>query len=137
MATLADIREALRAQLDTIPGLQASAYQLGNPTPPAAEITVGPTEYDLALGRGLDRVTLLARVYVAPTTDVGGQKLLDRLLAPTGAESVKTVLETDPTLGGIVDDVHVLRHGGYMTFVQDGRAAYLGTEFTVEILTSN
>src|SRR4051794_6804851 len=103
MASLTEIREALAANLDTLPELQVSPYLLSNPTPPSAEVQPGVTDYDLAGSRGLDRWRFTVRVFVGMTTDIGAQKRLDRMLASSGTESVKQALESDSTLAGAAD----------------------------------
>lgn len=133
---MAEIREGLRARLDTITGLQASAYLLSNPTPPCAEIQPGEIEYDRAMARGMDGTQMTVRVYVGNTTDIGSQKRLDRMLAPAGADSVKAAIEADRTLGGVVDDLRVTRCSGYRVYSRAGmpNATVLGAEWDIEVI---
>lgn len=107
MASMEDIREGLATRLRTIPGVQVSPYLLGAPTPPALHVVPPSIEYDLAMGRGLDALTFTVQGFVAFGSDIGTQKRLDLWRAPTGLESVKTAIEGDKTLGGVVDNVHV------------------------------
>lgn len=134
MTSLTDIREGLAANLATISGLQQSAYLLSNPTPPAAEVQPDEVEYDRSFQRGTDRWQLIVRCFVGATSDVGAQKRLDRMLASSGADSVKQALESDRTLGGAADDVRVVRCTGYRIFARDGGASVLGAEWTVQVL---
>jgi hypothetical protein len=134
-ATLAQIREGLAANLATIADIQISPYVLSNPTPPAAEIEPAPVEYDQAFGRGHDRWTMTVRVFVGLTTDIGAQKRLDLYLAPSGATSVKTALESDCTLGGTVQDLHVTGCSGYRVFGRQGQAPVLGAEWQLTVIT--
>ncbi len=118
MASLANIRAGLAANLSTIDGWQISAYHLSSAVMPSLQV-MGPEElsYDLAFGRGLDQWTMSIMAFAGLTTDVGAQKVLDTLL-DTG--SVKTALQTDKTLGGAARDLRV-------TDMQDYRAYVLGT----------
>lgn len=134
-ATLAQIRTGLAANLASITGLAQSAYVLSNPTPPAAEIEPGPVEYDQAFGRGHDRWAMTVRVFVGLTTDIGAQKRLDTYLAPSGATSVKTALESDLTLGGTVQDLHVTGCSGYRVYPRQGQAPVLGAEWQLTVIT--
>lgn len=136
MADLAAIRAGLAARLATIEGLQQSAYVLAQPTPPAVEVMPGPIDYDLAMGRGLDRRNFTVRAFVGLTGDIGAQKLLDKLLAKDGPQSIKAAIESDPTLGGVVDDLHVRRNTGYRVFVK-GSDQVLGSEWEIEVLESD
>ncbi len=134
--TLQAIREGIAANLETLNGVQQSAYLLANPTPPAAEVQPGEIEYDLAMGRGLDRWNLTVRVFVGFTSDKGAQIRLDKMLAPSGVDSVKAAIEAEPTLGGACDDLHVKRCTGYRLYNRAGQAAVLGAEWEIEVLAS-
>lgn len=136
MADLSVIREALARNLAAIPGLAQSPYLLSSPTPPAAEIQPDEVIYDQAMRRGLDRWRLTVRVFVGFTSDIGAQKRLDRMLATTGVESIKAALESDPTLGGAVDDLRVTGCSGYRLFSRDGGQSVLGAEWQVEVLAA-
>lgn len=132
MASLAEIREGLAANLATIGGFQVSAYALGNPTPPSAEIVPARIEYDHAGSRGLDVYVVTVRVFVGLASDVGAQKQLDEFLDKDGTSSVKEAIESDPTLGGVVDDLSVKSSSGYRVFEAGGRPV-LGAEWDVEL----
>jgi hypothetical protein len=142
MADLAAIREGLATNLRTLPEAtmperRVYAYLKGRPVPPCAEVEPGPTTYDLAMGRGLDQLQLKVRVFIGLDTDEHAQKTLDRMLATTGPDSVKTAIEADRTLGGAASDARVTGASGYLTFGTDERARVIGAEWTVEVLTSH
>lgn len=132
MATLADIRAGLAANLGAIPSLQVSAYALANPTPPCVEIVPSLIEYDRALKRGADQWTVTVRVFVGLASDIGAQQRLDLHLASSGQDSVKEAVESDATLGGAVADLRVRSASGYRVY-GDGRL--LGAEWEVEMLS--
>ena len=136
MASLTSIREGLAANLDTIPKLQASAYLLSNPTPPAAEVQPGAIDYDRAMGRGHDDWLFTVRVFVGFTSDIGAQRRLDGMLASAGSASVKAAIESDPTLDGACEDLLVTRCTGYRLFGREGGAALLGAEWEVQVLAA-
>jgi hypothetical protein len=54
-------------------------------------------------------------------------------MAPTGTESVKAAVETDKTLGGVVDSARVTRHEE-PGFYDYGGTTLLGVEFTIEVM---
>jgi len=130
MATLKQIREGLATRLDTITGIQASAYMLTNPTPPAAHVIPGSIDYDGAMQRGHDVWELTVQVFVGLVADRGAQLRLDTMLAPSGGDSVKAAIEGDRTLGGVVDTLRVSRMTGYQVFNLE-RGPVLGAEWTV------
>lgn len=136
MAGLSEIRAGLAENLRSIQGIQVSPWLLSNPTPPAIEIQPGEIDWDRAMQRGLDELTLTIRAFVAISTDIGAQHRLDELLAPSGPSSVKAAAESDRTLGGLVDDLRVTRCTGYRLFTRDGGVSVLGAEWTVQIFAS-
>ena len=139
-ATLTQIREGLAANLAALDDVQVSPYMLANPTPPTVHLypggAAGDIEYDLAMRRGLDRWPFTVQAFVGSPSDIGAQVRLDEFIAPSGARSVKTVLEADPTLGGIVGGLQVVSCGGYRLYVFEGRAPVLGAEWHVEVLST-
>jgi hypothetical protein len=113
MADIATIRQGLASNLETIRNIQISAYMLAAPTPPCIHIFPATIEFDRGMHRGLDIVNFTVEAFVAFGLDQGGQMRLDRLLAPSGAESVKEAVESDRTLGSTVQDVWVTRLSDY------------------------
>jgi hypothetical protein len=118
VASFHDIREGLAANLRTVRfsnGVQpaVSPYMRSDPVPPGIQVFPGPLTYDLAMGRGLDQPTWVVQAYVAFTTDIGSQTLLDELCAPTGPSSVKQAVEADRTLSGLVAALQVVSMSGY------------------------
>jgi len=113
MADIATIRQGLARNLETIRNIQISAYMLAAPTPPCIHIFPATIEFDRGMHRGLDIVAFTVEAFVAFGLDQGGQMRLDRLLAPSGAESVKEAIESDRTLGSAVQDVWVTRLSDY------------------------
>lgn len=102
------VREAIADTLD-IPGVNVSPYVLAQPTPPGIQIIPPSVVYDYSMGAslGLDEWMFIVQGFVALTTDIGAQMLLDDLCAPAGSSSVKALLEADRTLGGLVETLHV------------------------------
>jgi hypothetical protein len=115
MADIATIREGLARNLESLRNVQVSAYMLASPTPPCLHIFPATIEYDRSMHRGLDLVNFTIEAFVAFGLDQGGQIRLDRMLAPTGLDSVKESVERDKTLGQMVQDVWVSRVSTYRT----------------------
>lgn len=110
--SIATVRAGLAANLSRIADVQVSAYVLSEPTPPTLQIRSGEITYDRAMGRGLDEATMIVQALVAFSSDGGSQAQLDGLMAPNGATSVKAAVESDLTLGGACDQVHVVSCSG-------------------------
>lgn len=136
MADLAAIREGIAANCDGVADIQVSPYMLASPTPPAAHVIPGDGEFDLAMGRGTDRLNMLVQVFVAVGTDKGAQILLDKFLAGSGADSFKQAIESDPTLAGACHDLRVTGFQGYRAFNFEGKGPMLGVELRVEVYAS-
>lgn len=134
MATIAQIREGLRVRLDTITDWQASAYVLASPTGPTIQVFPAEITYDLTMQRGADMPTFTVQALVPLGLGEGGQKKIDALLAPTGATSVKTAIEGDKTLGGVVDDLRVTEATGYRQAVTPDGKAVVVVEWNVKII---
>jgi hypothetical protein len=137
VATISEIRRGIATNLEAVLGMQISPYMLANPTPPTAQVLPGGIDYDQAMRRGMDLVTIIVSVIVPFSTDIGSQVLLDEFMAPTGERSIKTALEADPTLGATVDDLHVTDVTRPSMYTREGGAYALGVEWTVEVLASN
>ena len=132
-ADISDVRVALASALRVIPGMQVSAWQMANATPPCAQITRGPVEYDQAMHGGVHRPNFTVTAYVALVSDQGAQRLLDRYLAADGDLSVKQALEADTTLGGLVQDLHVTGATGEQPYARDQGGPVLGSDWSVEV----
>jgi hypothetical protein len=139
MATLAEIRAGIAANLAAVFGVtvQTNAYALGNPTPPTIEV-IGPedVEYDQSMARGLDMWTLKVRGLVGDAADQGAQVNLDLWIAGSGADSVKTAIEADKTLGGKVESLWVESCTGYQLYQLPNNISVLGAEWSVVVFNT-
>jgi hypothetical protein len=139
-ATLTQIRQGLAATLSTLQGIQVSPYMLSNATPPAVHLypggAAGDITYDLAFQRGLDMWPFTVQAFVGLTSDIGAQVMLDQFIAPSGPQSIKTVMESNPTLGGLVDDTQVVSCTGYRIYRRDGAGPVLGAEWHLTVYAS-
>ena len=137
MASLADIRAGIAANLATLQGMNVSAYMQASPTLPM--IWVRPSapdgiEYHRAFADGVENWTMLVQAFVGVSSDIGAQKLLDTLLASSGATSVKAAIESDKTLGGAAQSLIVTTCTGYQEYGRpDGTTTWLGCEWTVVV----
>lgn len=129
--TVAQIRSGLQTRLATITDLQVMPYALSNPSPPAAYIFPAETQYDQTFNRGTDLWTFTVQIVVSAQVDTGSQIQLDAFLAPSGSGSVKTAIEADKTLGGVVQTLHVSSVSGYRFYGTE--PPVLGAEWTVDI----
>lgn len=138
MADLGTVRQAIATALANVgTDVQVSAYLLPQPSPPTLQVLPGEQQYDRAMHRGLDIRTFTIQGFVAYNESTETQKRLDELMAPTGARSVKTVLEADPTLGGVVSAIHVTSDSGYSMQLHPSGTWMLLCEWTAEVYLQN
>jgi hypothetical protein len=141
MASLRDVRIALRRQLETISGLRAYDVWPSSINPPVAIVRPLGGDYhqtfDIGSGGAMFRleVTVLLQLSVQGVAQEG----LDEYVATDGPRSVIQAVECYPALGGCADNVVVRgwRDYGVMRVGADeeGRGAdYLGCKFDVEVL---
>jgi len=134
VATLSEIREGVAESLRSIPGLQASARILTNPSLPTAYVLPGETSFHQTFGDGPSDVNLIVELQVGTYSDIGAQMRLDEFLAETGEASLKAAIEVNPTLGGLVDDLIVQGFRDYGLFQRAQGDAVLGARLLVWVL---
>jgi hypothetical protein len=132
--TVKELREGLAANLAPLkPDMQVHAYMLANPTPPTIHLYPSGVSYDQAMQRGYDHWEFTVEAFLPLSADIGVQIKLDELLDPAGPRSVKALLRSDPTLGGVASDTHVISSEGYRTHILEGRPPALAVDWTVEV----
>lgn len=105
MADIQTISEAmagalatLRDDVDNFIG-QVSPYLLDSPTPPSVMVAGVDDFTMLDFGENPSvQWTILVSAVLGDLSDKGSQRLLNRLLAPSGSESLVAVLEADQAL---------------------------------------
>ena len=128
---LSDIRTAMGTALSTVPNLRVRELLPAMVTPMAV---VAPTsiEYDLNAQNGLHRYLFTVTVFVVKADDRAAQLKVDPFVAPSGSGSVKGALETDRTLGGVVNTLRVTNVNNYSS--EDANdVLYLAVDFEVEV----
>lgn len=135
---LASIRAGLLANLDSIPDAKASAYEKAAPSAPTIEVLARyEIEYDVS--NDADAITMFVRVLVRDSGDgEATQRQLDKYAARSGVYSVKAAIESDRTLGGVVDDARVTGVSEVQPYsvATVPNANVFGATWTVEITAS-
>lgn len=132
--TIRLIRNAIAANLATIPGLRTSADIPDNPSPPIAVVALETVEYDGAFAGGLTEFNFVITVLASRASERAAQTRLDGFTS-TGANSVKKAIESDKTLGGEAFDVRVTRMTNIGT-VSLGEINYLAADFAVTVFAN-
>lgn len=133
---LTELREGVATALKAIPGLQASAVVLTNPTLPTAYVVPGEINYHRTMTGHTDW-NLVIELQVGTVSDIGSQQRLDAFLDDTGTFSVREALEADPTLGGVAEDLIVQGVRDYGMFARAQGDSVLGARILVWVLAGN
>jgi hypothetical protein len=133
MAVLSDVRTALAAAVDNIPGLRATGSVAGEISPPIAIIVPAPGTF-IAYGEtfeaGVADYLLEIILLVSYADERSGQLLLDGYLSATGPSSVRGAVAADQTLGHVVDYAVVTTAQSY-GLLEWGGVQYLGARLSV------
>jgi hypothetical protein len=133
MASISDLRTGLATNLATIAGLRTSATVPDSINPPIAVVMPSTITYDTAFARtGGDEFEFVVMVIVGRVDERTAQNRLDDYCSGTGANSIKTAIERDKTLGGKAFSLRVtsLRNYNQLTV---GDITYLSAEFVVQV----
>jgi hypothetical protein len=108
MTKINDIREALKTNLQNITNLRVYDLIPDVIVPPCAVVGQLDFTFDIDNMRGLDQASVDVYVIVQRISERSGQDKLDNFLAGSGTGSIKTAIESDRTLGGLVDTLRVI-----------------------------
>ena len=108
MTNINGIREALKTNLQNITNLRIYDLIPDVIVPPCAVVGQLDFTFDIDNMRGLDQASVDVYVIVQRISERSGQEKLDNFLAGSGSGSIKTALESDRTLGGLVDTLRVI-----------------------------
>lgn len=135
-ATVNAVAVALQGRLATISGLRTYNYQPEQKNPPFAYPELTQVVYHRTMGNGsaLTQMEWLIHVVVGRYTDRTAHDLLDQYLSATGAKSVRAAIESDDTLGGVVQAI-ILSTSADITSLTSGDAEFLQIQFTLTVHT--
>jgi hypothetical protein len=132
VGTLGEIRKALAKTVLGINGMRVAEHMPEQVNPPMVVIQLDRLDYHGAMQGGLRTFQFLLIAIVGRMGERSSQELLDRVTDFDGPESIRDVVEADPTLGGVVWAVKVTGARAVRP-INIGDAAYLGVEFEVEV----
>ena len=102
------VRDALKSNLQTITNLRVLDLIPDVIVPPCAIVGQLDFTFDIDNARGLDQASVDVYVIVQRISERTGQDKLDNFLAGSGTGSIKTAIESDRSLGGLVDTLRVI-----------------------------
>lgn len=107
MASVTAVLDAVAAKVATVSGLRVFSFAPDAIVPPTAVVEIERVEYDSNFVRGCDEMTVRISVFVSRADDRVGLAKLKSFMGGSGASSIKTAIEADPTLGGVVETLNV------------------------------
>lgn len=139
-ASIEEIMTAVEVRLKTIAGLRVEDETAGQQSVSgnASVATVGVPpipSYRTTMGRGSYELLLDVYVNVAPTPTRLGQRRLAAFASQTGDKSIRTAVEADRTLGGVVQDC-IVRSFEPLGLEQVGLLGYFGGVFSLYVIAS-
>ena len=108
MIKISKVRDAIGKNIESISGIRIYDQIPDVVVPPCAVVGQLDFTFDVNNMRGLDQASVDIFVIVQRFSERAGQDKLDNLLAGTGNGSIKTALESDRSLGGLVDTLRVI-----------------------------
>ncbi len=127
------IRNGLETNIETIAGFRAYSEIPENPVTPCAVITLSNINYDQAYQKGLTEFAFTVTVIVGRFSVVQAQQNLNDYANNDGDKSVKTAIESDPTLSGSAVDVRVVSMDSISALDLNDGNNYLGMDFSVTV----
>jgi len=135
VASIAELRTAIAANLATIPGLRVAETIPDNPNPPVAIVQFDRAQYHLDMGNGMTEYSFIVQVIVGRVDERTAQRNLDAYCSSTGSSSILLSVESDRLLNGKAFDCVVTEMSSYgPVLVND--TTYLGAEFQIRVLAS-
>lgn len=125
-----EIQHALQLSLAAIPGLRVADHLPEQITPPMAVASLQTVTYHRAMRGGLSTFEYVVTLLAGRMGTRAAQLTMDGWISYDGNQSVRAIIESDPTLGGkcstlIVSEMIAVRP------VTIGDEAYFTCEFTV------
>ena len=130
--TVSQIKAGLASNLSTVSGLRAYAYQPDNVNTPFAWPLLDSIQYNGAMGGGLITHKFTVSVVVGRSAERTAQTLLDGYLSYKGATSIRQAIESDRTLGGVVQDL-IVESADNISTLEANDATYLAIDFVVTV----
>lgn len=131
MIKISQVREQLGINIQNITGIRIYDTIPDVVVPPCAVVGQLDFTFDIDNARGLDQASVDIFVIVQRISERAGQDKLDELLGGTGNKSIKTAIESDRTLNGLVNTLRVIsaESGTYQT----GDQTFLSYRYNVTI----
>lgn len=132
MTRLSEIRKGLKDRIEQIEGLRVYATMPATPQSPAVAV-IPRTKSRLSMD-GDATYLFSVWVYVNPQDLNRAQTQIDEYLSGEGPRSIESIIDDDPSLGGVVESTEVIGWSEYAQMVNVGDGTLLGARIDVEVL---
>ena len=132
-ATISQVKDGLKARIETISGLRAFDYQPDQVNPPFAWPTLDEIRYhQTGMSSGGVVMDFTITLVVQRVTERVAQDALDQYMSWSGVKSLRAAIEGDRTLGGVCDDL-IVGSAGNFTNIDANDTLYLTVDFKVTV----
>lgn len=131
--TTQQILDAMATQLEAnLTNVECFAYMPDNFNAPIACCWPKEVRYHGAMAQGDVEHDIVVAVLISRPSESAASRAMNQFMSYAGTNSIRTALETDVTLGGVVDNLECIdgRPGAIVTV---GSAEYLRLDFNVTV----
>ena len=128
-ATVAQVLDAVTTQLRAA-GIRTYDRPADVSAVPAVFVLIDAVDYQNAFALGDPRMTFTLTALVARTSDRAAYDRLSDFIAPSGAQSLRQMLETDRTLGGVCQTL-IVQRADNIRMLSQGDADYLAVDVSL------
>jgi len=128
-ATVVQVLDGLTAQLRAA-GIRAYDRPADISSVPCAFVLIEAVDFQNAFALGDPRLTMTVTAVVARTSDRTAYEALSKAIAPTGAGSLRQIIESDRTLGGVCQTL-VVQRADNIRMISQGDADYLAVDVSL------
>lgn len=133
--TVGQIATAIETALKTIDGLRTTPFLSDSVNPPVAMVGIQDIDYHGSFASGDIQHTFTIYLILRRASERAGLEAMENYMSNDGAMSIRTALEADQTLGGVVD-TSVLKSSGPPASIAIGGVPYISVPFTVIVHAS-
>lgn len=130
--TASQIHAALAAATASIPGLRVADHLPEQIAPPMAVVQLETVAYHRTMQGGTSEWTFLVSLIAGRMGERSAQRQLDGWLSWDGSQSFRAAIESDPTLGGVVQSL-IVSEMASIRLLTLGDATYLSCDFNVTV----
>ena len=128
-ATVVQVLDAITAQLRAA-GIRAYDRPADIQAAPAVFVLVESVDFQNAFALGDPRLTFTLTCVVARTSDRAAYDRLSEFVAPTGDKSIRQIIESDRTLGGVCQTL-IVQRADNIRMLSQGDADYLAVDVSL------